>query len=380
MLFSEVIGQRETAIRMAKAAREGRVSHAQLFHGPAGTGKLALALAYARYINCQNRSEKDACGTCPSCIKISKLIHPDVHFVFPVITPKEGSSKAVSDYYLQSWREAVIENPYMNENQWYEKLGAENKQGFISRQESTEVLRKLSLKSYEAEYKVLIVWHAEKMNAPAANSLLKLLEEPPDKTVFLLTTEQTELILPTILSRTQMIRIPRIEEEEIRKGLSSHFPDAGEAIGGVVRRANGSFGDALVFMEQEDQDHANFEEFVFLMRRCYSRDIIALNKWTEKMAAWGREGLKHFLSYSLRMIRENFILHLKQDQISYLSTKEKEFSERFSAFIHLGNVFRIAEEFELAAEHIEANGSPKLVLLDLAIKNILLLKEPAPVD
>lgn len=380
MQFREVIGQQMIKDRLIRSVEDGRISHAQLFFGPHGVGKLPLAIAYAQYISCENRNEKDSCGTCRSCIKYSKLAHPDLHFVFPVVNVKQGASKAVSDHFIQQWRETVPLNPYITENQWYEVIGAENKQGLISRNESTEVLRKLSLKSYESEYKILILWLAEKMNPPAANSLLKLIEEPPDKTVFLLISENTDQIIPTILSRTQMIRVGPLEAENLKEGLKERFPDGEDIIEDVIQRANGDFSIALQLMEEDEQDNENFNEFMFLMRKCYGRDIIEIQKWTEKMAGWGRERLKLFLSYSLRMVRENFMLNLKQDKISYLTKKEAEFSQRFSAFIHEGNVFKMAEEFELAIDHIESNGFAKLVLLDLAIKNILLLKMPAPVE
>ncbi len=291
---------------------------------------------------------------------------------------KQGATKPVSDHFIQQWRETITSNAYITENQWYEAIGAENKQGLISRNESTEVLRKLSLKSYESEYKILILWLAEKMNPAAANSLLKLIEEPPDKTVFLLISENTDHIIPTILSRTQMIRVGPLEASSIKEGLRERFPDSEEMIEDVIQRANGDFSVALQLMAEDEEDNENFYEFMFLMRKCYGREINEIQKWTEKMASNGRERLKLFLTYSLRMIRENFMLNLQQEQISYLTKKEAEFSKRFSAFIHQGNVFKMAEEFELAINHIEANGYAKLVLLDLAVKNILLLKMPPP--
>ncbi len=380
MQFRDVLGHAQVKARLIKSAREARISHAQLFFGPPGTGKLPLAIAYARYICCTDPAEDDACGVCPSCAKIAKLVHPDLHFVFPVVNPKQGSVKAVSDHYIEKWREAVVANPYLSENQWYDAIGAENKQGFISRQESNEVMRKLSMKSYESEYKVLIIWLAEKMNAPAANSLLKLIEEPPQKTVFLLISEHTDHILPTILSRTQMIRIPPLEAESIRAGLSERFPGKETIAADVIRRSNGNFSTAVELMESGEQEQENFDEFVFLMRKCYGREIVDIHRWADKMARLGRERLKLFLTYCLRMIRENFILNLRQSEISFLSGQEDEFSKRFARFIHEGNVFAMAEEFEKAIDHIEANGQPRIILLDLAIKNIFLLKQKSPAD
>ncbi|MCF8345764.1 MAG: DNA polymerase III subunit delta [Bacteroidales bacterium] len=380
MQFSEVHGQKMVKQRLIRSVRDNRVSHAQLFFGPEGTGKLPLAIAYAQYMCCEDPGADDSCGRCPSCIKYRKLAHPDLHFVFPVVNIKQGGSNTVSDHFITGWREALADNPYITENQWYEVMGAENKQGFISRNESNEVLRKLSFKSYEAPYKVLIIWLAEKMNAQAANALLKLLEEPPDKTVFLLVSEHTDLILPTILSRMQTVMIPPLDEASIRSGLFKRFPGQQEMAEDVIRRSNGNYSLAIQLMESGEMEQEHFEEFVLLMRMCYGREIVEIRQWTERIAGWGRERLKMFLAYGLRMIRENFMLNLQQKELTYMSAKEEEFSVRFSPFIHTGNVFTMVEEFDRAIEHIEANGYAKLILLDLAIRNILLLKQPAPVD
>ena len=375
MQFKEVLGQEQAKARLIKSVKDQRISHAQLFFGLPGTGKLPLAIAYAQYICCTAPREDDSCGVCPSCVKFAKLAHPDLHFVFPVVNLRQSGVKTVSDDFIARWREAVIGHPYISEHQWYEIMGAENKQGFISRSESSAVLRKLSLKSYESEFKVLIVWLAEKMNASAANTLLKLLEEPPQKTIFLLVSENTDLILPTILSRTQMIRIPPLDPQSIREGLQQRYPGKEAMVQDVIRRSNGNYSTAVQLMESDELDNEHFEEFVFLMRRCYMREIIEIQQWTERIAGWGRERLKMFLTYGLRLIRENFMLNLQQEEITFMSRKESEFSGKFSAFIHQGNVYGMAREFERAIDHIEANGQAKIVLLDLAIKNILLLKQ-----
>ncbi len=380
MQFKEVLGQEQVKSRLVRSVRDGRISHAQLFFGPEGAGSLPLAIAYAQYMCCAEPLEDDSCGSCPSCIKYGKLAHPDLHFVFPVVNIKGKVGKTVSDHYIKEWREAVTGNPYISENQWYEVIGAANMQGLIGRSESNDVLRKLSLKSYEAPYKVLIIWLAEKMHVSAANALLKFIEEPPDRTVILMVAEHTDQILPTILSRTQRIRIGALDNEAVRGGLGVRFPGEEGRIEDVVRRSNGNFSTAMQLMTSAELENEHFEEFVFLMRKSYGREIVELHRWTERIAGWGRERLKLFLTYGLRMIRENFMLNLKQKEITYLSQKEDEFSVRFSPFIHQGNVFKMAEEFQRAIEHIGANGYPKLILLDLAIKNILLLKQPAPVD
>ena len=222
MLFKDIIGQEEIKKKLIKTVEENRVSHAQLFSGPEGAGSLPLAIAYAQYISCENRSGNDSCGTCHSCFKYSKLIHPDLHFILPVAsTPKV--KEPLTDKFLEEWRVSFIENPYLNPAEWYKAIGLENKQGFINVAESNEIIRKLSLKSYESEYKVVIIWLPEKMNKSAANKLLKIIEEPPSKTLFLMVTENSTNILPTIYSRVQVIRIPKLEEAEILLALQQGF-------------------------------------------------------------------------------------------------------------------------------------------------------------
>ncbi len=377
MLFREVLGHNDLKERLIRTVSEERIHHAQMFVGPPGSGKLALALAYARYISCQQRGESEACGSCPSCLKYDKLAHPDLHFVYPVMTNKQVSKNPVSDHFIDSWRKAIGENPYLSENQWYEAIGAENKQGYISRQESSEILQKLSLKSYESEYKIMIIWLPEKMNRSSANTLLKMIEEPPPKTLFLMVAENTEIILPTILSRAQMIRVPPLDEESVRQGLMNLFPDDPGLVDDVVRRASGNFSTARQLLENEEMDRLHFDQFTDFMRKCYKREIIALNDWVESISGLGRERIKLFLAYGLRMVRENFILHLEQPQITYLTRREADFSANFSAFIHPGNAGEIATEFQEAIRHIEANGYPRIILMDLSVKTILLLKRPA---
>lgn len=374
MLFKDVIGQDEIKSRLIRTVQDQRISHAQMLFGPAGTGKLPLAIAYAQFIHCRDRGDEDACGTCPSCVKYAKLVHPDLHFSFPVVKKTGSTDNPVSDLYLGNWRETLLAHPYMSENQWYEAIGAENKQGLISRFESNSIIRKLNLKSYEGEYKILIMWLAEKMHPAAANSLLKLIEEPPDKTLFLLISENTDAILPTILSRTQLIRCLPVENRSMKKGLLAAYPNADDLVDDVVRRSNGDYSLAVRIMEDESNALAYLDDFIFLMRKCYGREIIEISGWIDKIAGLGREKLKDFLAYCLRMIRENFMLNLGQDAISFLSAREEEFSRKFSAFIHPGNAAQMAAEFEKAISHVEANGFARLVLLDLSIRIILLLK------
>ncbi len=375
MLFKEIVGQQEVKNKLVNVVQEGRVSHAQLFFGPPGTGKLALAIALAQYMTCTERDGMDSCGHCPSCLKFRKLIHPDVHFVFPVMTTQQVPAHPVSDMFMETWRESVLKNPYQSENQWYEAIGAENKQGFISKNESKQVIRKLSMKPYEAEYTILVIWLPEKMNHYAANSLLKLIEEPPVKTLFLLVSENTDQILPTILSRTGLFYVPPLGKEEIRNGLTRSNQHDPALIEDAVSKSNGNFSLALKEVENDERDLYNFNQFTGIMRLCYSRKIIEITEWVDQVAGIGRERQKQLLTYSVRLLRENFILHIRREDLTYLSKKESEFSGKFSRFIHEGNIFGLTEAFTEAEKHIEANGNARIILLDLAIHVIRLLQK-----
>ena len=373
MLFKEIIGQKEIKDKLLRLVRDDRTPHALMLFGPEGTGKLALALAMAQYVACTNRQQEDACGTCPSCIKFGKLVHPDLHFVIPVMKTGNMQSAPISDDYAETWRAAFLADHYLTEGQWYEALGAENKQGMINVRESETIMRKLSFKPYESDNRMVVIWLPEKMNQPAANKLLKLIEEPPEKTLILMATEQTDRILPTILSRTQLIHVPPVSAADLRDGIMKLEVQDPQLVDDVVKRAHGNVSIAFRMLRQDEAEQQNFELFTELMRLCYSRDIIRVNDWVERVAVMGRERQKQLADYSLRMLRENFILGFKQEGLTYLSAKESEFSEKFSPFIHEGNVYALADAFTEAGNHIEANGNPRIILMDLSIRIIRLL-------
>ena len=375
MQFKEVVGHKNVKEKLIHTIKENRVSHAQLFLGSEGSGNLALAIAYAQFISCENKQEDDSCGVCSSCIKFKKLAHPDLHFVYPVSTSKEVKKDPVSDDYITQWRETVIENPYINQNKWYEIIDVENKQGIISKNESYEILRKLNLKTFESEYKIMIIWLPEKMNAFAANKLLKLIEEPPAKTLFLMVSENSEQILSTILSRTQLIKIPRIDNESMRNALCDRFGLSPEKASDIVHLASGNYFEAQNLISSTEEDFFNFEQFTKLMRLAYQRKVIEVIDWVDEISRIGREKQKSFLSYSIRLIRENFMLNLKHKEIVYLTQKELGFSEKFSQFINQENVSQIYEVLNRAHADIEMNAYNKIVFLDLALKIIKLIRK-----
>ena len=375
MLFKEIIGQKEIITNLLKMATEQRVGHALLFSGSEGTGKLGLAIAFARYLNCENPGETDSCQECSSCRKYSKLIHPDLHFVFPVAATKNSGNNPVSDDFLPAWRESLFLNPYMRLFQWYEYMGIENKQGSISKNESLQIIRKLSLKNFEATYKVMIIWMAEKMNIFAANKLLKILEEPPQNTVFILITEAADQIIPTILSRARIIEIPRIDKISMGNAIRDrHDIQDHKRIDDFIRLADGNYLQLMEAVKETEETRYHFDMFVRFMRICFSIDIVGISSWIDEMAKPGREVQKQFFQYALRLIRGNFILNVKAGDIDLLSDEEKDFSSRFSKFIHPGNVLSIYDELNKASAHIEYNGYSRLIFFDLALKMAKLLK------
>ncbi len=384
MLFSDIIGQQDIKKRLIRTVTEQRIPHAQLFRGTEGVGKLGLAIAYAQYICCENRGEHDSCGTCPSCVKYRKLAHPDLHFVFPVIKPANRSS-VVCDDFIAEFRTQVLKSPYFGVNEWYAEISGDAKQGLIYANESEEILRKLSLKTYESEYKVMIIWLPEKMNITCANKLLKILEEPPEKTVFLMVSNEPDQIISTILSRTQHLNVPKLTEAEIVEKLMTDKPGLGQVDAiNTARIANGSYLAATAILNDDDENKVNFERFVMIMRLAWQvgnkkdhASLKTLRKWADEMAAssLGREKQKGFLNYAQHMTRENFIRNLQENGLNYMTSYEADFSQRFSPFINERNVEDIMNEFALAEKHIEQNVNAKMVFFDLTLKIIMLLKK-----
>lgn len=369
MFFKDIIGQQETKERLLQEVKENRVPHAKLICGSEGIGKMALAIAYARYICCTNRNETDACGYCPSCVKFNKLIHPDVHFAFPTI-----NNKKVCDDYMPEWRAFVLRNPYFNIAQWLTEIKADNKQAVIYSNESDELIKKLNFKALQGGYKVAIIWLPERFQIACANKLLKLLEEPPAKTLFLLVSEAPEMLLPTIQSRVQRLNVRPIANEEIAQVLREKYQIEEQASFTIAHLANGNLIKAMETIHLNEENALFFELFINLMRLSYQRKIKEMKQWSEKVADLGRERQKKFLEYCQRMIRENFIYNFHRPEMTFLTPDEQQFATRFAPFVNERNIMGIMDELSEAQQHIEQNVNAKMVFFDFSLKMIVLLK------
>lgn len=383
MRFSEIIGLQDVKSRLISSVLEDRVSHAQLFSGAVGSHGLKLALAYASFLMCENKSETDSCGQCPACLKNDKLVHPDLHFSFPVVTTTKVKEKPKSSDFMMQWREAVLENPHLGLDDWYEHLGVDSKQGFISAEEANDIVRKMSLKSFESIRKVLIMWMPEKMRKETSNKLLKTLEEPPPGSVFLLVTEDRDQLLPTILSRTQLVRVPRPNLKELSMILSSMFTLSQEQAERISRISAGQTSDAIRMAHDLSNGKSGGmeSEFMHWMRLCYNPffakdDKYAwsdLNIWIDETGKMGKEFMKRFFSFCSDAARECMLASAGAGQLVRFDDSVVPGFGKFSRFIHVGNVEQISELLSKATYSVERNANTRLLLLDLSFKMNMLL-------
>lgn len=374
MLFKEIIGQNQIKKRLIQSVKENRIPHAQMFVGPEGNGKLALALAYGQYINCTNRTESDSCDICESCKKYKKYIHPDLHFIYPVVKTEKFKEPINSDY-IDKWREYIIGTPYPSYEKWLQQIADENKQGMIYVYEGKELIRKLNQKAYEADYKVVIIWMPELMNAECANKILKIVEEPPSRTVLLMVTENDEQIISTIKSRCQLIRIPKIADNDLESALAVHLEIGNNNPSNITRLARGNYLKALDILRDDEIRQFNHANFTTIMRLSYSRDILETLKWTDEMARIGRVRQKSFLKYCGEFLRENFLMNLKEPELVYMNDNENSFSVKFAPFINENNVINLFKEFDQSYKDISMNGNAKIIFADMAL-NITKLIRP----
>lgn len=353
---------------------EQRVPHALLFTGPEGCGKLPMALAMAERLLCQSPTENgEACGTCHGCHMVHKLAHPDLHFVFPVIKQAGKSSQPVSDEYLPEWRKQLNETPYFTHQTWLKDINVVNQQSNIYVAEAANILSKLINVSSQGGYRVVIIWRAEEMNTEAANKLLKILEEPPIQTVFILTTERPEKMLETIRSRTQRIDFPPLTIEDISAALQNENGLQPADANDIARISNGNYIRALDQVVMNADTAVFFDMFVLFMRLCYMRKIKDLQEWSVQVSQWGREKQKDFLEYCQRLVRENFMFNFHQTELNYMTHKEMDFSKNFARFINERNVIRIMNELSEAQRDITQNVNPRMVFFDFSLKMIVLL-------
>ncbi|WP_456459746.1 DNA polymerase III subunit [Reichenbachiella sp.] len=366
MRFADIPGLSAAKEQLIHAIKSNHVAHAQLFYGQEGSANLALALAYATYINCKNPTDSDSCGTCDSCTKMDKLVHPDLQFVFPVSSTKSVTGKnVVSSSYLKEWRAFLSTNKYGNLVDWSEHYGAENKQANISKEESRNIIKSLTLKSFEAEYKVMIIWLPEYMNVSAANGILKILEEPAEKTLFLLVTCEYERLLTTILSRCQLFKVPAFSDEEIKNYLiESKGIEAGKAKK-IAALAEGSLQAAVENIDStEDDAHVMFRDW---MRQCWVKDFTSLNSTNDSFSKLSKTGQKLFLQYALNMMRQAVVSEYLVDEKEKLNDSEKDFAVKFGKALTTQKLEKISEEFSKAHYHLERNANVKILFLDLSL-------------
>lgn len=383
MLFSEVLGLPHIKNHLTTTAGKGRVPHAQLFVGPAGSGTLPMAIAYAQYILCENAGGENNSGNESCNTKLNNLSHPDLHFAFPVAANDRVKKHPVSNLFLEDWRNFITKNPYGSLFDWYQSIGIENKQGQMGVDEAQEIVKSLSLKSYEGGYKVMIIWMADKMNIACANKLLKLIEEPPNKTLFILISEEEENIIQTIRSRCQVLHFPPLTEQVIAKGLVLREQcDESEALT-IAHRANGNFTNALHILKNNEGDEQFEEWFIHWVRSAFRAKgnksaINDLISWSETIAATGRETQKKFLLFCMDFFRQALLQNYKAEKLVFMEPQTKGFAlDKFSSFIHGNNIMRITQELQDAIYHIERNGNAKIILTDLSIKLTRLLHQKA---
>ena len=373
MLFKEIPGNKIVKKELINSVTKNRIAHAQLFLGKSGNAKLALAIAFAQFLNCEERGETDSCNSCHSCLMYNSLSHPDLHLVFPVLKINK-IKHPVSDNFISQWREIVSDNPYLSLTDWYKYFDAENKQGAIYKHEAQQLQKKVALKNYESAYRVILIWMPEKMNLTCANKLLKLIEEPPKGTFFLMASEDFEKLLPTITSRMQIVKTKPFSTEEIISFLETQKGIIKEKALTIAAIANGNINKAINLSQNEIKENGLLKDFQKWMQICYKVNLLELVSWTENIAKKGREHQKEFLQYALKIIRVCLILNINNQSILKLQKEEENFVSNFASFIHGKNSISIFERLEKSVYGIERNANPKILFYELSLQMMRLLK------
>ncbi len=373
MRFSEVIGQREVCERLVKMAKEQKVPHALLFCGPEGCGKMAVALAFASYL--LGEREEETPDNHRAVAMLRKWEHPDLHFTYPTIKSADMSSdhQPVSEDYAKEWRQLLSKGAYFQVSNWLSEMGDSNKQAIITGEESDHLSRQLSMASSQGGYKVSLIWLPERMNQTSANKILKLLEEPPSQTKFILVSEHPEQLLETIRSRTQRIDFKKIATPDMEQALIERRGLEADTAHRIARIANGNWNLAVEELNSGNENRQHLDMFIMLMRLAYMRNIHDLKKWSEVVSTFGREKQKRMLDYFMHMLRESFMYNFRQPELSYMTQEEEDFAKNFARFINEANIVDIADLFEESKRFIAQNANPKIVFFDLALKIIVLL-------
>ncbi len=365
MFFKDVVGQEKLKAHLVREINANKVSHAQLFIGKPGYGSLPLALAFIQYLFCENKQEKDSCGECESCLQTQKLEHPDLHFSFPTVLAESKTSSPL----IEEWRKQINESPYFSLNSWIKRIDPKKeRKPVIGTDESLEIVKKLSLKSFKGGYKVMVIWMAEEMNTTCANKLLKILEEPTPNTLFILIAESDEKMLQTILSRSQTILVPRINWNDLSIHLKENLKVNPALIESIAGRADGDLIEALQLTTSGNEENEYYEEFIQLMRVCYKKSVLEMITWAEDMASNKTAHQKEFLKYSLYMFRQSLLKNYSGDILTRLSKEEDSFLQKFAQFITGKNIFGFTESFSNAHYHLERNANPKILFTNLCFQ------------
>lgn len=375
MKFAEVIGQSDVKSRLIRSAKDNRVSHALLFLGPEGAGGLPMSIAFAQYLVCEHPGDNDSCGKCSACIKMSKYVHPDVSFTFPVAS-KEKIKEPKSVDFIEQWRSALLSNPYLSYMNWMENADLDNKQGVISVHESADIMHRLNLKAVEAPYRIVIIWLPEKMHHVAANKLLKILEEPPERTLFFLVAENYEELLTTIVSRTQLVKVNRISENDMLEELTSKHNIDKTTARHLNHKANGSFSEVLQLIERAEERMNFQQDFILWMRGCYQLNLKVINEYTLKLNERSRDEQKEFLTDCLDNIRECLLINYGNRSLLKMDGEELNNLSKFAPLVHINNADNFVEELDKAIFHIDRNANFKILFSDLSFKMHELLRMP----
>ncbi|HVD97447.1 MAG TPA: hypothetical protein VNB90_04525 [Cytophagaceae bacterium] len=367
MLFAEIPGQADVKKTLINSVKESHIAHAQLFAGSEGSANMAMALAYGMYINCENRQENDSCGECASCSKFRKLIHPDLHFVFPVNTTKSVAKDPMSALFMKDWRSFILSNPYPDLHSWGETIGTENKQLIINTEDSKNIIRTLALKSFEGEYKIMIIWLPELMKTEGANAILKILEEPPAKTIFIMVSNSIDKLLTTIQSRTQRVMITPFTDEEVKQYIIEKYSLDEKQATRIAFLADGNMNAAITMTGEAPED--NHDMFRDWMRLCFilfrkSSNLLELNQWSEAFAAQGREAQKTLLQYGINILRETLVYKHTGQQLVRLQSEDLKFVEGFAKVLSDDMIEAVSNRLNETFYHIERNASAKITFMD----------------